>query len=1701
MKKYGSLFLKIVLWLIVSVIALVLLIVVLIQVPAVQNFAKDKAVSFLEGKIHTPVRIGHISLGLPKLIVLNDVYFEDQKKDTLLAGEKLKVDISLLKILNNQIEVNEVDLQGITSHINRTLPDSNFNFTYIIKAFNSGPKKAPNPKDTASMKFSINKIILDRIHIKYNDAVSGNDVALNLGHFDTYIKDFDLDKMKFTVPKITLSDVNAKVTQHDIASALKTAVADTAASKPLNYNLKLGTLDLSKIKVDYLNETSALKTKVDLGKLLVELDSIDLKNQRVVIKNIELNQTKATLGTGRPSTAANIKSTVKEASKKAVDKDTTTKTAAEEKGWTVKLGKVAFAENDIQFDNNAQKALLKGIDYNHLNLRGLNVNANDILYSPTTISGKINQFAFAEKSGVQIKNFHTTFLYGQKQSFMKNLYLETPGTIIRDYIDVKYSSISSLSNNLGELQLNANFTNSKLAFKDVLYFVPTLSNTPPFKGNANVSLNVNGKISGKVNDLTIQNLNVSGLGQTKIAASAHLKGLPNVDKAYFDLDIKDFSTTGSDIARLAPAGSIPASIRVPESLGLKGTFKGSIKNFNTNLALRSNYGNIHAIAGMSSGSKKGSEVYNADVKMDNFNVGRLIKQEKTVGRLTLNAKVKGSGTTVKNANATLSADVIRADVKGYVYRNLVLQGTARNGLINTTARMKDPNINFALNAKVNMANKYPAINATLNLDSINLQRLHFSSTPLRLHGKIVADVPTADPDYLNGNIQLTNLLIVQGTQRIQLDSVGIISTANADSSSLRIKSQILTARMSGKYKLTEVGTALQSTIDKYYNTNASFTKVKYAPENFTFQAVITKTPLLTQFAPDLKQLDPVRLNGHFNSDAGDLVVNGEIPNTVYGINVISNLKLAINTSNNALNYKFTVDKIETSAVQMLNTSVSGNAQNNKLSINVSVRDKSLKEQYKIAGVLSALGKQYEFRLLQNGLVLDYDPWAVSADNALQYGSKGIFAHNFNINNNSQKLGINSTNTSLNSPVAVTFQNFKIETLIQIAEKDSLNIGGTITGNALVSNFTASPVFTSDLTIKDFNFKADTLGDIAIKVNNQQANAYAANVDITGKGNQVKLDGLYYTSKPDNNLDLNLNIVKLNMKSIEGYSLGYLRNTTGDLSGQVKIAGSAAAPQINGDVNFNKVGFNVSMLNSYFRLDNEKVSFNQDGIAFNDFAVLDSAGNKATINGAVYTKNFTDFKFGLSVNANNFRAINSTRENNKLYYGKLFLNSRLKITGDLNKPVVDGNLTVNDQTDLTVVIPQSDPGLQDRKGVVVFVNHSAPKLDSILLAKQRDSVSKSDITGMDVSANITINKNANFNIVIDESNGDIVHIKGAAQLNAGIDASGKTNLTGTYTVNEGSYNLAYATVSRKFNFKRGSTITWTGDPTSADIDLTAVYVANVPPIDLVADQLSSETEQTMYKQKLPFNVDLNLKGELMKPIISFDIVLPDSTYTVSSDVVNNVDTRLAQIRQDPNELNKQVLGVLVLGHFIGDNPLQSMGGSTGIQGYVRNSVSGLLSDQLNKLVGNSIAGVDVNFGLTSGEDYSTGTAQNRTDLNVALSKRFLNDRLTISVGNNFNLEGQNQPGQKASTIAGNVTVGYKLTKDGRFALRAYRRDEYIVIQGQVVETGIGFTFTVDYNKFKEIFKSSEQLKEMRRHLHEDKKDEREDKKDKKAQTSK
>ncbi|RYF49176.1 MAG: hypothetical protein EOO38_08475 [Cytophagaceae bacterium] len=82
---------------------------------------------------------------------------------------------------------------------------------------------------------------------------------------------------------------------------------------------------------------------------------------------------------------------------------------------------------------------------------------------------------------------------------------------------------------------------------------------------------------------------------------------------------------------------------------------------------------------------------------------------------------------------------------------------------------------------------------------------------------------------------------------------------------------------------------------------------------------------------------------------------------------------------------------------------------------------------------------------------------------------------------------------------------------------------------------------------------------------------------------------------------------------------------------------------------------------------------------------------------------------------------------------------------------------------------------------------------------------------------------------------------------------------------------------------------------------------------------------------------------------------------------------------------------------------------------RSSVSKILTEQLNNLASDLIQGVDINFGVNSSEDYSTGSLEQKTDLEVGLSKKLLNDRLTVTVGSSFGLEGPPTQNQNSTNI--------------------------------------------------------------------------------------
>ena len=270
----------------------------MIQTGPVQNYGRSKIEAYLENKLHTKVRIGNLYIGFPSRIILKNIYLEDRRKDTLLYGGKISIDISMLRLFSKEIRVNDLSLDDMTMKIKRQMPDSVFNFQFIADAFSSGPDTTSDKTETGSgFQFVIGTVQLHHIHAVYVDDATGNDIYVNLGDFKTKLKTFDPGHQSYAIPQILLSDISGKIRQYKPVLILQ-QIADTISehnkqSDPVK--LQLGEIDFSRINLDYRNEAQNMDGAVRLGNFHAEADSIDLATLHIKLKQIALNNTETVI--------------------------------------------------------------------------------------------------------------------------------------------------------------------------------------------------------------------------------------------------------------------------------------------------------------------------------------------------------------------------------------------------------------------------------------------------------------------------------------------------------------------------------------------------------------------------------------------------------------------------------------------------------------------------------------------------------------------------------------------------------------------------------------------------------------------------------------------------------------------------------------------------------------------------------------------------------------------------------------------------------------------------------------------------------------------------------------------------------------------------------------------------------------------------------------------------------------------------------------------------------------------------------------------------------------------------------------------------------------------------------------------------------------------------------------------------------------
>jgi hypothetical protein len=267
------------------------------------------------------------------------------------------------------------------------------------------------------------------------------------------------------------------------------------------------------------------------------------------------------------------------------------------------------------------------------------------------------------------------------------------------------------------------------------------------------------------------------------------------------------------------------------------------------------------------------------------------------------------------------------------------------------------------------------------------------------------------------------------------------------------------------------------------------------------------------------------------------------------------------------------------------------------------------------------------------------------------------------------------------------------------------------------------------------------------------------------------------------------------------------------------------------------------------------------------------------------------------------------------------------------------------------------------------------------------------------------------------------------------ADGELNLGGMINIDEGEVRYSpdlYPMMP--FHVDSGSHVLFNGP--------LGQTMVNVSASQQVKSDVQSEGEET---RRVVFNTGVRVNGMLDSlglDAIGFFLEAPDD---------EPVTRELATMDEETREGIAAVL--LATGMYMGESNVAAQR-----QGY---SLSSIINSRINAAMANSKMGQIVDIDISSGQTVHASGKTN--DMNIAISKSLLNDKLRITVGSTIS---DNPEVNKANGLLSRISADYKLTPSGNVYLRLFSQRDYDnIFEGELNKSGIGAAATKQWKLYR------------------------------------
>ncbi|MCB9303856.1 MAG: translocation/assembly module TamB domain-containing protein [Lewinellaceae bacterium] len=1597
-------------------ISLILFLVLslILQIPAVQNWAAQRITSYLGKAMQTTVSIDRLNIIFLDRLILEGFYVEGLTPgDTAIYSKRLYANISLNPItyLRRGLVVEEAELDSATVNIRKAEGAYQTNIQILLGRLLSPDTTAVKKEEKKPFNLSLDKLSLRSVQFLKEDQENGQVLSVFLQEGALVFDEVNLPGNFIHTRSVVLKQPYISIASYPekplppLGEAEQTPAADEAGTEEgLPFYATIGSFRLEGGKFSLHNYRNAPQK-------LTPIDELDFQHLEVYDINIGIDN-------------------------------------------------FSFCSDSLDFE------------------------------------GQVRQLALRDESGFVLDNLSAEEArVWNKGVTLNGLKLKTPYSTLGDTLTFRYSSYEAFKDFPSRVRMGLYLNDASVTLRDIMTFAPGLNQNTFFSLNRNRKVFLDGLIKGRVNSLDGENLLIALEDNSLIVEGGFSSHDLTVRRSEsMNLNLARLKTSMGTLRQLIPNFNPPPNFDRLGRLNFSGRFDGYFLDFVAYGELSTTLGK--ATMDMRMDLKNGRERanYSGKLALIDFDLGGWA-QNPDFGLVNFTSEVKdGVGLSLETVRASLNAKVQSFVFKGYNYQNANLSGELKKNLFRGDFAIQDDNVDFSFLGTVDLTDSLPAFNFNATVNKLDLKQLNLAQQDIILSGKVQLDVKNSRLSDMEGGGRIQDLVIRHSKLgRTVIDSVSFRSQfVGARRKLFTINSDVADVALEGAFDIEQVPAAFTQYLARNYPEFFNRLRLK-APEKqigayaFSFDARIYDTKNLLALADG--KLAPIQngvLEGYFDNTRDSISLSMYLPQFKYDKIALNDLGLDARLEKSAGKVDLIIlepvlnDKTHFSKVTMLGILKRDTFEwgLNYESEGMSILD--LDELNLNAQIFMPDSLNFRMEFTQSNLVLLKQPWLINDRNFITFRKGFIDTKNFLLTSGEKEIHLEGVGKK---GLKLGLYNFDFSFIDDIWDYESLDFGGRFNITAEVGDIFEMTGIKATVLADTFLINNDDWGALRLDANADNLKSpFYGYLSLTKDTAQLLAEGFFNPAAQGsgrgladeqmaNYFNINTFITGFPLAVAEYWIGSSVSNTVGSVGGNIRINGLPGDPHIAGFLTIRNGGTTVDFLNTRYTFDQALVRMD-DHYLFDasDTTVKDKFGNEAKVFGGITHQKLKGLAISARMETNRFLALDTEKGDNELFYGHALGEGDVLFSGPLNKIDIYVNATVGEGTRLVIPVSYGSDASE-----LSFINFRQRNLPN----PKEDESRREEPTGVNLEMDLIITEEAQGEIVFDEQAGDVIKGQGRGNIRILVPRNGEFQMFGDYIIERGDYLFTlYNVINKEFSIKKGGVVSWSGDPFGAKIRLEAEYKdLSTSVANFIQEYLQDVQPEIKNEASKSTNVGLtmDLRGDLLQPVINFDINFPQLTGQLKT----LTDNKLRLLKQDPNELNRQVFGLIVVGQFL-PSDLAIQGSEifyNTVSEFVSNQLSLLLTELFSEVFseGSALSGIDLDIAYNQYQSVDLGEGQNISggdEFQVRLRQEFFNDRLTILVGGNVDVgnTARATPGSSGTFVGNDLVIEYVLNQDRTVKLRVYQRLEPDIGGGSRLEIGTGLSFRREFDSFGEFIAS-------------------------------